>query len=279
MTDRETGSASDRQTESGPIRRLNSRDPLVVPEDPFVAVLGGTETYGLYVDTAYPELLAHHTERTVLNLGCMHGGLTLMHDTPELLKIASQSDVTILQIPGAQNISNRLYMVHTRRNDRFLRASPILKSLYPELDFTDFNFTGHLIGGLHDASETSFRRVQEELRTAWVHRMLRVISLIEGDVVLLWMAPRSPDDPADGPDHGEPMFVTREMVEQVLPHSAGLVEVVYSSDAKGASGSVEGARAAALPNQSAHDLAAEKLAQAIGTEQGATRRRALRNVS
>ncbi len=35
---------------------------------------------------------------------------------------------------GAQNLSNRFYAVHPRRNDRFLRASTLMKTIFREVD-------------------------------------------------------------------------------------------------------------------------------------------------
>jgi hypothetical protein len=57
---------------------------------------------------------------------------------------------------GAQNLSNRLYTVHPRRNDRFLRASGILRTIYRDVDFTEFHFTRHMLDHLRCLSEDRF---------------------------------------------------------------------------------------------------------------------------
>ncbi len=57
--------------------------------------------------------------------------------------------MTVIQVMGAHNMSNRFYAVHPRRNDRFLRASlGCCKTIYPEVDFTEFNFTRHMLTAL-----------------------------------------------------------------------------------------------------------------------------------
>ena len=56
----------------------------------------------------------------------------------------------MIQVSGAQNLSNRFHAVHPRRNDRFLRASTLLKTIYRDVDFTEFNFTRHLLTTLRD---------------------------------------------------------------------------------------------------------------------------------
>ncbi len=71
-----------------------------------------------------------------------------------------------MQAVGLANLSNTFYSVHPRRNDRFLGATPRLRALYPEMDFTDFAFARHL---LHSLSALASRRFSEV--TAQLHQM------------------------------------------------------------------------------------------------------------
>lgn len=206
--------------------RIAVRGPDSELRHPYLAVLGGSETFGRGVEQPYPELLARRLDMPVMNLGVMHAGASLFSNEPWLLDMASRARLTVLQVTGAQNMSNRLYCVHSRRNDRFLTCSDNLRRLYPEIDFTEFNFTGHLMGSLRKVSEDRFRTVLDELRWAWVQRMHRIISVIQSDVMLLWMSERSPDDPADNADCGEPTYVTRDMLNELLPETLGVAEVV-----------------------------------------------------
>ncbi|MCV6594058.1 MAG: DUF6473 family protein [Silicimonas sp.] len=205
--------------------RLNFRGPPTALEDPYIAVLGGTEVFGRFVTRPFAALLQDTAGMPVANFGVAQAGLTLFAEEPWLLDVASRADVTVLQILGAQNMSNRMYSVHARRNDRFLAVSPRLRELYPMVDFADINFTGHLIETL-EAEEDAFAQVVEELKWAWVQRMRRVTSLIQGDVVLLWMSERSPDERGADPHGAEPHFIDRQMLETLAAEVSGIVEIV-----------------------------------------------------
>ncbi|MEQ9055876.1 MAG: DUF6473 family protein [Roseovarius confluentis] len=206
--------------------RLALRGPERDLNKPFIAVLGGSETFGKFVDRPYPALLEDRIGRPVVNLGVMHAGASLFSKERWLLDIASGADLTIVQVMGAQNMSNRLYCVHPRRNDRFLTTSAALRIIYPDVDFTEVNFTGHLLETLERSSAARFEIVVEELRWAWVQRMRRIVKSISGDVQLLWMSRRSPDDAARDTSSSDPMFVTRAMLDELSPHIAGVTEVV-----------------------------------------------------
>ena len=65
----------------------------------------------------------------MVNLGCLNAGPDVYLNDPEILRIASKADVTVLQVVGAANLTNRFYTVHPRRNDRFLHASPWLQTV------------------------------------------------------------------------------------------------------------------------------------------------------
>lgn len=202
----------------GPRRRLEGR---------YYTVLGGTETYGKFVARPYASLAEEYSGTKVVNLGTMNAGLDVYIGDQTVMEVCAGAAATVLQISGAQNLSNRFYAVHPRRNDRFLRASNLLKAIYREVDFTEFNFTRHLLSRLKEINEEKFVMVEQELKEAWVARMKTLVSTIESPVVLLWLADHSPDDAtfctAEGSD---PLFVDRGMLEEVMPYADDMVEVV-----------------------------------------------------
>lgn len=210
--------------------KLLFRGPKRKLDQPYVAVLGGTETYGKFLTRPYSILAEERLGHTLVNLGCMNAGLDVFVNDPTVIGICRGAAVTVIQLMGAQNMSNRFYAVHPRRNDRFLRASNLLKTIYREVDFTEFNFTKHLLFTLKDVSADKFAMVEDELRAAWLGRMKKLIATIDGPVILLWMADHAPyavDDCAlDGVD---PMFIRREMIDQLRPFIAGYGEVVVSA--------------------------------------------------
>lgn len=197
-----------------PGSRLRFRGPLPLFDAPFVAVLGGNETFGKYVTDPFPALIGDWTGLPVANLSVAHAGLSLFSEEQVLLDVASQARVTVLQALGAQNMSNRLYSVHSRRNDRFLGVSPALRELFPQVDFTEINFTGHLLETLEAASQTAFQVLVDELKWAWVQRMRRVLSIIKGDVILLWVS--TPETS---------LFLTQDMIDELGDDLAGVVRV------------------------------------------------------
>ncbi len=206
----------------GPKRKLTA---------PYVAMIGGTETYGKFVETPFPALTESVLDMPVVNLGCVNAGIDVFSQDRTVVDICSKAEVTVVQVTGAQNMSNRFYAVHPRRNDRFLRASNLLKTIYREVDFTEFNFTRHLLTALRATSAEKFAMVEQELREAWVARMKTLVARIDSRVVLLWLSSHAPDraetDTADGAD---PLFVDSDMLDAVAPFVEEIVEVVVTPE-------------------------------------------------
>ncbi|MBC2837569.1 DUF6473 family protein [Paragemmobacter straminiformis] len=192
---------------------------------PYVAVLGSTETYGKFVPHPYPARLEAALGLPVVNLGVPSAGPDAWGQDATLLDIAAKARVTVVQVTGAQNLTNRFYAVHPRRNDRFLRASPLLTQIFREVDFTDFHFTRHMLQSLRRVSPEKFALLADELRAAWLVRMGALLPRLGPRVVLLWLAPNPAQDDA------EPMLVDADMVMALRPHVAASVTVTFSAEA------------------------------------------------
>jgi hypothetical protein len=199
----------------------------------------------------------------VANFGVPQAGLSLFSEEPWLMDAASRADVTVLQVLGAQNMSNRLYSVHARRNDRFLAVSPDLREMFPKVDFAEINFTGHLIEEL-SKDVMSFQKLVDELKWAWLQRMRRLVSIIQGDVILLWMSDRRPDEGGLSRHASEPLFVDRLMLDEMSTQVASIVEVVTEKTPHKLDEMItlEGEKDAAmrLPGPNDHMRAAEAIA-------------------
>ena len=205
----------------GPKRRL---------EAPYVAFFGGTTTYGKFIKMPFPALLEEDTDLTCVNFGCLNGGIDVYAADPVLREAAIGARVTVIQVTSPRNMSNRFYKVHPRRNDRFIEASALLRTIYREVDFAEFSFVNHMLQRLHLISPERFHAVLDELRTAWLARMRLVLSQIPGKTVLLWAGRTAP--PATAIDIGaEPAFVTGGMVAEIEPLVTRYVQVVASEDA------------------------------------------------
>ncbi len=240
----------------GPQRRL---DP------PFVAVIGGTETYGKFVEKPFAALVETSVGMPVVNFGAVNAGVDIFSTDETVLSACSRAEVAIVQIMGAHNLRNRYYSVHQRRNDRFLRASRLLRMLYPEVDFTDFHFTRHLIQTLHDVDAERFGAVRSELQAAWLARMTSMLRGIAAPVVLLWLADRHPSEPSDLHRSSDPLFVTDAMLEELRMQVEAIVEATPSASAREAGrfgmvfSGLEAPAAAEVPNAAVHEEAARAL--------------------
>lgn len=214
--------------------RLLVRGPRRGLEGRYLAFLGGSETFGRFVDRPFADLVEEESGQTCVNLGCVNAGLDAFVHDAEALRIAQGADLAVIQLPGAQNLSNRFYRVHPRRNDRFLAASPILSAIYRDVDFTEFSFNRHLLGVLSDRSADRFAAVRDELEKAWVARMRLMLRAIGRRIALLWL--RFDGAPAD-PLGSEPLFVVRRMVEELAGDVAGIAEIaVRAAGAAGETG-------------------------------------------
>lgn len=207
--------------------KLLFRGPKRDLDAPFIAFLGGTETYGKYIPKPFARLVEEECGKTCVNFGAVNSGVDAFVVDSAVLPICSQSVLTVVQVMGAQNMSNRFYTVHPRRNDRFLKASALLRTIYREVDFTEFSFTRHLLMALKTVSPSRFAMLEQELRAVWLARMELLLSKISGRVVLLWMSDRTPLREPMGDDLGvDPLFVDAQMIDALSPRLDGYVEVV-----------------------------------------------------
>ncbi len=224
--------------------RLVFRGPRRDLSLPYVSVLGGTETYGRYIADPYPTLVEVGQGLSLVNLGLQNAGLDAYLKDPDILAVASAARVAVVQVMGAQNLSNRFYAVHPRRNDRFLHPTPLLQRMFETIDFTEFHFTRHMLGALQAASVDRFEVVAEELRSAWVLRMRALLARLRCPVLLVWMGSAPPPEPERRARlSSEPLLVDAEMLAAVRGGAEGYLEFVASADARqaGTEGMVLGA--------------------------------------
>ena len=209
--------------------RVQFRGPRCDLSGGYVACLGGTETFGKFVPAPYPELVQARLDVPLANLGCVNAGIDVFLNEPAIVDVAAGARVTVLQILGAQNLSNRFYTVHPRRNDRFVHAAPGLKALYRDIDFTEFHFTRHLLGALLRKSPDRFALVAEELRMAWLSRMKLLLARLPGPTLLLWIANHAPPPRRQTMSlQQDPLLIDAEMLAAIRPIANGYLQVVGS---------------------------------------------------
>lgn len=255
----------------GPWQWPGSRLWMRGPERPVpgrhIAVLGGLETYGRFVERPYPDLLEEALGIRCLNLGAAHAGPDAYLTDPALIAACNGAEATVISVTGAHALSNRFFKVHPRRNDRVIRHEAALRALYPEVDFSQHSFVRHLLGDLERTSPRRFGVVRDELQRAWVVQMKRLCTRIGVDVVLLWMGDRGPGDPAGSIHDGDPPFVTRAMLGSLHGLVRGVVTAVAPTQIAAAAPAARigggGAARAALPGAALHRQAAEELSEAL----------------
>ncbi|WP_210529372.1 DUF6473 family protein [Rubellimicrobium arenae] len=198
----------------GPGRPLRGR---------FTAFVGGSTTLGQGVVRPFPALVEEAVGGVCVNFGQANASVEAFLADPVVPAACRAADVTVLEVMGAANLSNRLYTVHPRRNDRFLRVSPALRAIFPEADTAEVCFTRHLLRHLYEVAPDRFDIVEEELRLAWLARMQAFLDRIGSRVILL----RIEGDEVAGPFGPAPLFVTDRMVEALRPLVRDVVTVAW----------------------------------------------------
>ncbi|ABD53461.1 DUF6473 family protein [Jannaschia sp. CCS1] len=244
---------------------LRFRGPLSADNGPSLVCIGSSETFGRFIDSPFATQLDQALDMPVLNLGVMNAGLDVMMNDPAIAAAVADADAVVMQITSAHNMTNRFYSVHPRRNDRFLSASAMLRTIYPQVDFTEFHFTRHLLSHLREASEDRFEILRTELESAWVARMRRYLNSLAVPVHLLWLSNRKPDMPEDADLARHPLFVTSKMLEEVREDAASLTIAACdgSDEADAVKGKFYGpkeeAAARLLPGPDLHAMATDGL--------------------
>lgn len=201
--------------------RMLFRGPRKRLDLPYLAFVGGTETYGKFIEKPFPTLVEKAMRQTCVNFGCVNGGIDAFVNDPTVMGICAEADLTVVQVMGANYLSNRFYSVHPRRNDRFLRASTVLQAIYHDVDFSEFSFTRHMLGALHNKSIERFDTVVKELREAWLARMRNMLGQIGDRTILLWFSEDEMTDDhwSDVPNQlqVDPLFITASMIDELRP--------------------------------------------------------------
>lgn len=208
------------------------RGPKPELKGKYLSFLGASHTFGRFSDTPFPAIVQAETGLPCLNLGTDGAGPGFFVSDPEILRTASQSQVCVIQVMSARNMSNRMYSVRPRRNNRIHAVSDLLKGIYPDVDFDKFVFTRVMIDHLREVDPLRFRLVENEMKNAWMARMRSLLTLIETRKILFWFSERAPE--GEDPDVVEPgnmkypYFVDRAMVDAVRPGADAYVELVSS---------------------------------------------------
>lgn len=244
------------------------RGPARDLTQPYVAVLGGSSTFGKYVERPYPALVEQVLGQPVANLAGLNAGVDFHLTDAAAMQIAARAKVAVVQVTGAEGLSNPFYMVHSRRNDRFVAATPELCQLFPEVDFTEIHFTRHLLQVLLRTDAGRFAQVVEALQRNWLEKMRQLLSQLPARRVLLWLADTPPSDRAHSLDL-PPLFIDRRMIDDLRSEVSSVVLATPTARARAMGRfdmtypETEATQAACLPGAAVHVEVAQRLLPAL----------------
>lgn len=205
--------------------RLSFRGPRRRLDREYIAYLGGAETFGRFLEAPFPALLEDLTGTMSVNLGCVNAGVDAFIKDETVLEICRGAQGVVMEVVGAQNMSNRFYTVHPRRNDRFLSPSTVLQQLFRDVDFSEFTFTRHMLSSLAELDPERFTIVIEELRIAWLARMRSLLQEIGRPVMLFLFSGETSGETLLGCD---PLFISAGMLDVLRDEGASIVEFAPS---------------------------------------------------
>ena len=236
--------------------RVTYRGPQICTDAPYLAFLGGSETFGPFVEAPFPTLVAEACGAQALNLGVRNAGPDVMLNARGVLDLTHRAAGTVVQVPLVANLSNQFYRVHPRRNDRFLCITEDLRARAKLLDMCEVHFIGHFWAELARQSPEIAETVRKEVQRTWVERMQLLLSHVAPPVYLLWVEPWGP---AQRPARDASLpIITSRMLQALAPQVVAQINVRPSQSAQdeGASTLVfdrqDRAKAAYALNAAAH---------------------------
>ncbi len=240
------------------------RGPACDLARPYLAVVGGAETFGRFVDRPYPQRLAERLSLGCLNLGLPGMGPTAFAD-PQLLRLLHGAALVVVSCLSGRS-------AHNDRFDNRPRGGLFGKDLHDGRERRFEDFVADLVRQ-RDADEV--RRVIAVTRRNFTGGMLRLGRALGGRAVLLWFSQRTPPVDTDWSSPASilgrfPQLVDRSML---LAMQRAYADCVHAVGTQGlpqrlwtCQSPMLGARLSDgtlwndyYPSQAMHDLAAEAL--------------------
>lgn len=187
--------------------------------------MGAAQVFGTFARTPFSHILAERLPCAVLNLGIGGAGPKRFVDDPVLLRTINAGRVAVIQVMSGRSASNSEYeqLQGTSAIRRRGTSEPwrLAEAVYADL--------------ADRLSGDTLRRLIEETRVEWSRRMVELAGLVKVPKILLWVSERRPEDyPATleeeirGTMQTFPHFITRPIIDELVPHFNEYVEVVTS---------------------------------------------------
>ncbi len=233
------------------------RGPKRSFDRPYFACIGGTDTFGQHAVAPYARSLEDIIQKPCINLGILQGGLDAIRLDPAVQDIANRAERVIFHAVGAHAQSNKYYKVHPRRNDRFITALDPLYALYPDVDFTEFTFTKHMLTFLDAHDHVRFQTVRDHLIETWQSRMIELCQALPRKPILLWTG-HDNHDLYTHPLGAEPVFISQEALEPIKRYFAAVIRCALPQSAR-----VDKFSVFTELDQTAHDVIAQCLHEGL----------------
>lgn len=159
------------------MQQFQSEYPGAMPDSISVTLATATSRHeGLLLIGSNRHTLLHgpllgQVVQRLLSPSAQIEGVDFHLNDPALADSGRTAQAFVLLLPPLGNLDNPFYSVHCRRNDRFLAARPGLRGLFPEVDFTEFDFTGHMLGTLATTCPERFIVARRILQQTWLRKM------------------------------------------------------------------------------------------------------------
>ena len=243
------------------------RGPAIDLTKPYVACIGGAQTFGRFVQTPFPHQLSERLGCQVLNLG-LGGAGPRFALLPKVLPLLQGARLVVVQMFSGRSASNSIVdnSLRGRNGGRDQRTGDWVS--------TEQVFRQVFESGDRDAME----RLVEETRTDYVETMVELGRELTCPSVLLWMSRRKPRyelkwDDMFGIMRHYPQLIDDKCLEQIIPaydefvdatSEAGLPQRLWQADE-----SVEGTFRGEdgflyngyYPSPESHELVTEPLVQ------------------
>ncbi len=227
------------------------RGPRPSLKSPYIAFIGGSEPFGKFVASPFPKLVQKKIKTSCANWGTPGAGPGFFLKDPVILEACSNAEICVVQAMNAEPLSNRMYSVFPRRNQRIRGVSDALKSLYPKTDFSRFKYVSAMLKHLRQEDARAFQIVHSEMTAAWMARMLELLADIETTKILLWLDVK-----------GVPSVITEDLVDSLAPHVDQVLKIQIDEEMQG--GILGGAsRESFWMTRPVHELVANRLTPSI----------------
>lgn len=199
------------------------RGPIPDLGAPYVAVVGGAQTFGRFVDRPFPALLAERLGLPCLNLGIGGAGPRFALG-PDILPLLQGARLVIVQVFSGRSSSTSQF-----DNQRGGRNFGSVLANNRWVAYEDY-FRHEFERGDRELTE----RIVAETRDDFGFMLAELGRLLRVPAVLLWLSRRVPDYEIDwsttfGILNDYPQLIDRAVLDRVTPHFSGYVECASTS--------------------------------------------------